>query len=429
VTYLFKRLYRHYAKPALQRLLAIASGMLTAKIASPELCRSGRFSADIRLRNLWPFRRTVRARLRLYTMLDYLEGKPCAATWTFTFAAKPFSRVDRRLLCDYPRLYVNGQEAHCVMQDNALENGKYAAFIALSPGPCWPWRTRSFKFFHFLRSVKKRERLHLDKTNRVTYAFLHTKPFSKSAAHYHTVWAHNNARDHILHFNAYVFSFIAMLARADFAPGARILDIGAGSCWTSEWLSRLGFEVVAYDISLETLAVGHTRLQAGNRPGGPAGVAAARSADFLTCCGDSEHLPFARDSFAGMVCMETLHHVPAYLRVVAEAYHVLAPGGRLVILEPGRWHSESREALITMRDHGVLENSMDKGAIKRKARQCGFRTYDLLIPFNTTQKPRAYPWYSHGFTARLLANVWDWFGRLRYIPRNMKGGIFLVLEK
>ncbi len=44
-------------------------------------------------------------------------------------------------------------------------------------------------------------------------------------------------------------------------PGMRILDFGAGSCWTSHFLTQLGCRVVAMDISESMLDLGRRRYE------------------------------------------------------------------------------------------------------------------------------------------------------------------------
>jgi ubiquinone/menaquinone biosynthesis C-methylase UbiE len=49
---------------------------------------------------------------------------------------------------------------------------------------------------------------------------------------------------------------------------------------------------------------------------------------------DAMALPFRAASFRSLLVRDLLHHVPAPERVLAETVRVLAPGGRLVLLEP-----------------------------------------------------------------------------------------------
>lgn len=49
--------------------------------------------------------------------------------------------------------------------------------------------------------------------------------------------------------------------------------------------------------------------------------------------GDSENLPFRSDSFDVVTCANSFHHYPHQDRAVAEMHRVLAPGGRLILVD------------------------------------------------------------------------------------------------
>jgi ubiquinone/menaquinone biosynthesis C-methylase UbiE len=52
--------------------------------------------------------------------------------------------------------------------------------------------------------------------------------------------------------------------------------------------------------------------------------------------GDSEHLPFADDSFDAVTCSHSFHHYPNQHRVLAEMHRVLRPDGRLFLIDGDR---------------------------------------------------------------------------------------------
>lgn len=64
-------------------------------------------------------------------------------------------------------------------------------------------------------------------------------------------------------------------------------------------------------------------------------------APWLNLVGDAQSLPFADGSFANIVMVDVLHHLPHPMLFIAEAQRVLRPGGRLVVIEPaitpGSW--------------------------------------------------------------------------------------------
>jgi len=56
---------------------------------------------------------------------------------------------------------------------------------------------------------------------------------------------------------------------------------------------------------------------------------------WLDVVADAHALPFANGSLANIVMVDTLHHLASPGVFLAETQRVLAPGGRLVMLEPG----------------------------------------------------------------------------------------------
>lgn len=47
-----------------------------------------------------------------------------------------------------------------------------------------------------------------------------------------------------------------------------------------------------------------------------------------------ERLPFRDDTFDGIFCVDVLHHVQSQVAMLAELRRVLAPGGKLLCIEP-----------------------------------------------------------------------------------------------
>jgi SAM-dependent methyltransferase len=97
-----------------------------------------------------------------------------------------------------------------------------------------------------------------------------------------------------------------------FLPQGRILDLGCGTGHSFHLLAPR--ETVGVDLAAEALA-GQERE---------------------TVVADMRDLPFAEDSFAGLISVQSLEHVTEGDRVVAEARRVIEPGGVAVFHTPNR---------------------------------------------------------------------------------------------
>ena len=105
------------------------------------------------------------------------------------------------------------------------------------------------------------------------------------------------------------------LARAFGSAPCRVLDLGCGGGFLSNYLAERGHRVIGVDTTAENLAI----ARANDR---------SHSATYVR--GDACALPFARHSFDVVCAMDLLEHVEDPERVIAEASRVLAPGGLFV---------------------------------------------------------------------------------------------------
>jgi ubiquinone/menaquinone biosynthesis C-methylase UbiE len=104
----------------------------------------------------------------------------------------------------------------------------------------------------------------------------------------------------------------------------RMLDIGCGTGTLAGWLMGSPWPV---DVTGLDYAEGMCR-QAARKA---ARCNAADRARFTA--GDSEHLPFADDSFDLVTCSNSFHHYPHQQVVVEQMHRVLRPQGRLVLID------------------------------------------------------------------------------------------------
>ena len=117
-------------------------------------------------------------------------------------------------------------------------------------------------------------------------------------------------------------AFMKVLSGAGaLAPGARVLDIGAGEGALSARLQAAGLSVAACDLVPDHFHV--------------PGVECRR-------CEPSGALPFPDGQFDLAVAVEVLEHIDGHDRFFAEAARVLKPGGALVFTTPNILSLKSR---------------------------------------------------------------------------------------
>ncbi len=138
---------------------------------------------------------------------------------------------------------------------------------------------------------------------------------------------------------------------AGMARGGRVLDLACGSGYGSAMLLAAGARsVVSADLSAEAfLEADRARSGVGGSP--LRGVRA-----------DAAALPFQDASFDLYVSFETIEHVEADTRVVAEARRVLAPGGVFLcstperaVISPGRTLADRPDNPYHVREYELAE--------------------------------------------------------------------------
>ncbi len=137
-------------------------------------------------------------------------------------------------------------------------------------------------------------------------------------------------RRYVLHFESAIDDSLAAFA-ASLAPGARVLDAGAGERVHAKYFSRGRY--VAVD-----LAVGDSTWDYGK----------------LDAIADLTALPFRNGCFDACINIVTLEHVREPCSALREMGRTLAPGGRLLIIVPHEWEvHQSPNDYYRYTRHGV----------------------------------------------------------------------------
>jgi SAM-dependent methyltransferase len=166
-------------------------------------------------------------------------------------------------------------------------------------------------------------------------------------------------------------SFAHLLGGLRLAPGMDVLDFGAGTCWTTRFLTQLGCAVTAVDVSATALQLGKdlfARLPPiGNRP----------EPRFLVF--DGHHIDLPDACVDRIFCFDAFHHVPNPAEVMRELARVLRPGGIAGFSEPGPNHSKAATSQYEMKNYTAFESDVVMKDIWQWARAAGFSSLELAV--------------------------------------------------
>lgn len=124
----------------------------------------------------------------------------------------------------------------------------------------------------------------------------------------------------------------------------KVLSFGLDRLWRRAAVRALGKRTKVLDLCCGTFALSHEYLkQFQIRPIGldfslPMLLKGLKEkgSDFNAVCGDALRMPFRDGSFDGVMVAFGLRNLSDMWRGLREAYRVLSPGGRIVVLEFGR---------------------------------------------------------------------------------------------
>ena len=125
-----------------------------------------------------------------------------------------------------------------------------------------------------------------------------------------------------------------------------ILDAGGGTGRVAAALREKAGSTIVADLSFKML------------------TEAAAKGGLQLACSHSEYLPFPANSFDRVIMVDAMHHVCNHAETAAELWRVLAPGGRIVILEPDIRKISVKlvalaEKLVFMRSHFISPTAIN----------------------------------------------------------------------
>jgi ubiquinone/menaquinone biosynthesis C-methylase UbiE len=129
----------------------------------------------------------------------------------------------------------------------------------------------------------------------------------------------------------------ALARRLDLPVQGRVLDAGGGTGRVAAAMTGMAGQVVVADVSLGMLAQ-------------------AREKNLVVACSVAERLPFPSGTFDRVLMMDALHHVHNQADTARDLWRVLAPGGRILIVEPDIRTCAAKaivlfEKVVLMRSH------------------------------------------------------------------------------
>jgi 2-polyprenyl-3-methyl-5-hydroxy-6-metoxy-1,4-benzoquinol methylase/glycosyltransferase involved in cell wall biosynthesis len=204
---------------------------------------------------------------------------------------------------------------------------------------------------------------------------LRTKPFYNLAnrpAKYKGEGLDEDARRHFC-------DFANMAVALALPAGSRVLDVGCGSGWLSEYFARLGYDVTGVDISPDLVEMSRERV---------AHVAYGADHETPLRCEfrvhDIERAPL-EEKFDACICYDSLHHFEDERAVVRNLAAMMDVGGQLFILEGERPPAGSRseeELRGVMREFGTLESPFDYEYLRALLDEHGFAVVGDYVSVN-----------------------------------------------
>jgi uncharacterized protein YbaR (Trm112 family)/SAM-dependent methyltransferase len=139
--------------------------------------------------------------------------------------------------------------------------------------------------------------------------------------------------------------FVTTVSKLNCGINGVVCDLGVGYAWTSEWLVRLGYQVIGVDITRDYLLAGLPRMD--------------RNIPHLIVA-DVENLPLHDQSIDAVLSFDAFHHFPNRKSAMAELDRTMVPGATMVLVEPDEQHEFHPQSIAVMEQYGILERGFNK---------------------------------------------------------------------
>ncbi|HEV3470926.1 MAG TPA: methyltransferase domain-containing protein [Pyrinomonadaceae bacterium] len=204
---------------------------------------------------------------------------------------------------------------------------------------------------------------------------LRTKPFYNLAHKLPKYKGEGLDEDARRHFCDFANMAVALALPA----GSRILDVGCGSGWLSEYFARLGYEVRGIDISPDLVEMSRERVARV-----PYGVDHETPLRCTFEVHDIELAPLP-EQFDAAVCYDSLHHFDDERAVLRHLAAMLPVGGLLFVLEgerPPEGSESEQELRAVMGEFGTLESPFDPSYLRALLDEHGFAVVGDYVSVN-----------------------------------------------
>jgi SAM-dependent methyltransferase len=153
-----------------------------------------------------------------------------------------------------------------------------------------------------------------------------------------------------------------------------VLELGAGTCWVSHLLNKMGCRTIAVDVSATALAMGRSVFEADPQTNWTLNPL------FLPYNGT--RLPVDDRSIDAVIIYDAFHHLPNPQHLLREMHRVLTAQGMVGMSEPGRGHAASQPSQAEASDTGVLEDELIVEHLAQMASAAGFSATRRIVASN-----------------------------------------------